>query len=79
MANDHPLPGDLIVREDHVHPGIAPLFVISIHPHRTISRAYSDFRTAVEHAQQVATKRAGQLQVWREVANKPPHYENLTK
>ena len=79
MPADHPLPGDFVIREKRAAEGIAPLFVITLYPHRTVSKVpYVKLETAMSHARLVAAKR-GHVQVWREVNNPPRTYERVTR
>ena len=76
MATDHPLPGDLVIREERVSP--APLYVITVHPNpATKSHTYPELTAAVERARQVAATMGGQLQVWREVQGARGGYERI--
>ena len=79
MRADHPLPGDFVVREKRGPDGIAPLFVITLYPHRTVTKVpYAKLETAVNHARLVAAKR-GHVQVWREINHPPGKYERVTR
>jgi hypothetical protein len=79
MPADHPLPGDFVVREKRGPDGIAPLFVITLYPHRTVTKVpYAKLETAVNHARLVAAKR-GHVQVWREINHPPGKYERVTR
>ena len=79
MPSDHPLPGDFVIREKRAVESIAPLFIITLYPHRTLTRVpYSKLETAVSHARLVAAKR-GHVQVWREVNTGQGTYERVTR
>ena len=79
MPADQPLPGDFVIREKRDAENIAALFIITLYPHRTLTRVpYSKLETAVSHARLVAAKR-GHVQVWREVNSRPGTYERVSR
>ena len=79
MPADHPLPGDFVIRIERAAEGIAPLFIILLYPHRTVTKVpYASLETAMNHARLVAAKR-GHVQVWREVNDRPGAYERVTR
>ena len=73
------LPGDFVIREKRAAESVAPLFIITLYPHRTVSKVpYAKLETAMHHARLVAAKR-GHVQVWREVNDRPGTYERVTR
>ena len=77
VATDHPLPGDLVIREIRPSRGKPRVFVITLHPNRDLGGVpYPNLTSVVEHARLVASKRGGHLQIWRELVG--DIYQNLT-
>ena len=79
MPADQPLPGDFVIREARAAERIAPLFIITLYPHRTVTKVpYTKLATAINHARAVAAKR-GHVQVWREVSTPAGTYERVAR
>lgn len=78
--HDHPLPGDLVIREATKDPRIAAsLFVITLHPHpQANGQTPHDLASAVGRARHVASARGGHLQIWHEIKRPQRTYEKLS-
>ena len=76
MAADHPLPGDLVIREERSRRGTTSFFVVNVHPDTRVNEQHPDLDSAIAHARVALAKQRGEI--WRAIDGPEPRYERLT-
>lgn len=80
-VHDHPLPGDFVVRRETRPCGrllVPRAFLVCVYPRLDVGPKYFSFDAAVLHAQDVAVRRGGGIQVWAERRGADGQYEKVT-